>query len=342
MSSASSDPINNFESNAATFRPSSGRRTGDAPRPEMKRRVMDVQDVLAWAYREELPKDRGLGGNGGEPCAVSPMFAMGAFGTRVDYYHREPGFPSAIGPPHPDALLVEAAVERLAAFADQEIDEIPLLLPDFGEFGVDERQSVRRALGMVVGLVVKCAKLDQSPFWSTSTSPGPLYSGNGRPMVVRLEPIFSKTLTGEEVEHETLVPVTAEHKNSYPFGAYSPLEYDPSPQSIADERAEHLVWWGALAGIASELEGKLSTIAVLSPGAAQRPWIDRRALGKPPRLFQDLRSGVHRREEREIAAAHRMLGLRRSSGARGPAVKRGVPVRRARPTAVPEKACAAV
>ena len=337
MSSAS--PINNFETNAGTFR---SRPSNSSPAPKWRPRVIDIQDLLVWAYREELPKDRGLGGSGkGEPCAVSPMFAMGAFGTRVDYFHREPGFPSALGAPHPDALLVEAAVERLAAHAEQAVDEQLDLAPDFGALGVDEVHAVRRALAMMPAMVARCAKLQKSPFWTSEIVPRAMYAGNGRPMVVRREPQFSKALTGEEVEHEVIVQVTAEQKGSYAFGAYSPLQYEPDPQSVVDERAEYLVWWGALNALAAELADKLATFSVRPPSARQRPWTNEAVLGHTPRRLDDISDRVPSQEQRAIAAAHRQLGLRRARGERGAAARRGVPIRRI--GAAPAKtACGAV
>lgn len=343
MSSASVDPINNFECNVGSFRKDTDRRRGGPPRPEMARRVMDIQDVLVWAYKDELPKNRGEGGRHGPPAYSSPLGRMVAMGTSVDNWSREPGHPAAMGPPHPDALLVEAAVERCAAAAAQQsVDNAPDLLPDLGEFGIDERQAVVRALGMLGGILARCAKVGRPPFWTESTSPQPIYGGNSLPTVVRWEPFFSKTITGEDAEHEALVPVKVRAKGEYPFGAYSPLVYDPSPQTIAEERAEYLVWWGALEAIAGELQGKLASIAVLPPGAAQRPWLDKRELAKPPRLFSDVTARVYRTEVQEAAAAHRALGLRRSHhGARSPAARRvGAPTRRVRSASPADRACA--
>ena len=342
MSPSSVDPVNNFETNVGVGHQS--RRAGGPPRPEMAKRVLDVEALLSWAYKHELPKDRGLGGSGGEPCAVSPMFAMGAFGTRVDYYHREPGFPSAMGPPHPDALLVEAEVERLAEHAEQEIDMaeidfggIASLLPAHGA-----ANAVRRALRMMPAIVARCAKLEQRPFWFSSTQPYPLRTASGTPAVLRWEPQYAKTVTGEEVEHEVLVPVEAKAKGEYPFGAYSPLRYDPDPQAMAEERAEYAVWWAAMVAIAAALTGRLTSHIVLAPGAAQRPWIEDVDLGEPPRIFADLR-GSYRSEAAATAAAHRALGTRRLPSARSATKRIGAPTRRvalAAPTRR-ERACAA-
>lgn len=339
MPSADVTPVNNFETNAGRARP--GR---NPPRPEMAKRVMDVEEVLSWAYRDELPKTDGLGGGTGEASHVSPMFRMGVFGSRIDNWNREPGFPSAMGPPHPDALLVAGAVgDVVAAIAeggaricclDSEID----LGADLRSLGADEVAAVRGALGSLDGIVARCAKLRQRPYWTRDTVPYPMRSDNGRPIVVRWEPRFTRDLNGQEVEHQALVQAEARRKDDYPFGSHCPLAYAPDPQTIAGERAEWLVWWGALSAIAEALSGKLASIAILPPSAPQRPWLGEEDLGKPPRVFEDLSARTYQREQRETAAAHRALGLRGSLGARGAARGRGLPTRVVRTPARPARA----
>lgn len=312
-----------------------------APRPEMTKRVMDVEDALRWAYNDELPKDRGLGGKGpAEPCEVSPMFRHAALGTRVDSRSYEPKLPAALGEPHPDALMIEKAVAGLSALADREIAGALQLAPDFAaSHGVDEHQAIRRALGMASGIVARCAKLRRRPFWQESTMfPGPLVNGRGNALAVRWEPIFSKDMNGSEVEHEALVPIELRSRGEYPFGAYCPLSYSPTPASIVDERAEYLAWWWALDHLASELQGRLTSVGLTSPSAAQLPWLDAAELGRAPRVFADLTSRTYRREARETAAAHRALGARRSSARRGAERFIGAPRRAVQSTMAATKA----
>ncbi len=326
MSSSSVDTVNNFETNAGAFR--SGRPRADrtvppgAAQAKWKPRVMSVEDVLQWAFRDELPKDRGLGGSFVPGMPMAPMWRNAALGTPVDNWSREPGLPTCMGPPAPDALKVEASVQALEAFADQAIDDVPDLMGDFGELGVDETRAIRRALCMMPAIVARCAKLRCRPMWTRNIYPGPMRAPNGRTIVVRSEPVFSKTITGEEVEHEVLAQVEARAKGEYPFGSHSPLQYDPSPQSVAEERAEYLVWWGALEMIARDLDGKLETITVLPSLAPQRPWNEHDELGPAPRLLADITGRGFRKEQSAAAEAHRMLGLRRPPSARR-ATRRG-------------------
>ncbi len=319
MSSASIEPVNNFETNAGSFRagavrPAVAARTANAPR-----RVMDVEDVLRWTFRDELPKDRSEGGTHGPSAYSCPLGRMVAMGTSVDNWSREPGHPAAMGPPDPDAFVVASAVEDLAAMAEQatliELD----LVPDFGPIGVvDEAAAVSRALAQLPAIVARYARMGERPSWQASTVPGPLLAANGRPQVVRWARHLSTIINGVNYDEQQLVHVTASGgKDNYAWDSYCPLEWTPSLQSIAETRAEYLVWWGALDALTLSLAGHLDGIDVLPPMASQRPWLDEVRPVNPPLILNDREGRAFRRESRETAAAHRMLGQRRSQNLRG-------------------------
>lgn len=340
MSSVSSEPVNNFETNSGSFRSGASIPAADVPK-----RIMDVEDVLAWAFRDELPKDRGEGGRHGPPAYSSPLGRMVAMGTSVDNWSREPGHPAAMGPCSPDAFLVAAAVEDLAAMADQAIEGDLDLVPDFGSLGLlDETAAVRRALAQLPAIVARCARMGQRPSWRATTSPKPTYvGGNGRVQVVRWKRVQSRTVDGQTFDEQQLVPATAgDGNNGYPWDSYCPLQYEPSLQSIAEERAEYLAWWGALDALALALAGRLHGITVMPPLAPQRPWREPLEPLNPRLILNDREGRAFRRESREAAAAHRMLGQRRSHNMRGGA-RPGVTPRRLVPAAAPaRRACAPV
>lgn len=82
------------------------------------KRFLDIEDALQWAYRDELPK-RAHGGS--FTGSISPGFHI-APPTRIEdepfgRVGRPPGFPAALGDPHPDAERIEAAVNGLVAWA---------------------------------------------------------------------------------------------------------------------------------------------------------------------------------------------------------------------------------
>lgn len=322
-------PISNFETNTSSFR-RGGRDRADLPAgSEPKRRVMDIEDVLAWAYRDELPKGYRAGGpadNVGYP-SMSPMFSMVAMGSRVDNWSREPGFPAAMGGPQPDALLVDAAVQRLAAFATQEIDDDLGLMPDLAAFEVDEAEAMRKALAKAVSLVVLVAKGGRRPFWTKETSYRGMYHDNGYPVVMAWQRLQSPKLGGGSASYEQLVPVKAYKNGTYPEGAHCVLTYTPDPKVIAEERAEYACWWACLDALAQELSSQLTSIRVLPPSAAQRPWSENRDRPKPPRVVPDLGTRTYQRQQRETAAAYRQLGNRRPVGARNAGAARLAPRR---------------
>lgn len=299
----------------------------------MKRRVMDIEDALRWAFRDELPKGYRTGGaadNVGYP-SMSPMFSMVATGGRIDNWSREPGFPAAMGEPHPDALLIAAAVERLERFAAQEVEGDVGLMPDLAAFAVDEVAAMKRALPRAASIVITAAKSGRRPFFTTKPPVfRPVRFDNGNPTIMAWQtqsrPKPAK-MGGGTVEWDELLPVRTLKNGGYPTGSHCVLTYSPDPKEIAEERADYAVWWAALNAIAEDLTGELSTIAVLPPSAAQRPWSDEQDAAKPPKIFADLSGRVYQQQQRETAAAYRQLGQRRQVGARTTGAYRVAPRR---------------
>ncbi len=81
------------------------------PSDRPTKRFVDIEHALRWAYRDELPK-RLRGG---------PTFTDLTRPPPSDFFEddgvtREPGYPAALGEPHPDAIAIEAAVKGLAAW----------------------------------------------------------------------------------------------------------------------------------------------------------------------------------------------------------------------------------
>ncbi|WP_131116655.1 hypothetical protein [Lichenihabitans psoromatis] len=281
------------------------------------RRVMDIEDVLRWVYRDELPK-RQREGDGGEPCEVSPMFRICDLGVRVDDWSREPGLPAALGECHPDALKVEAAVNALARFHDEPISGPLDLAPDFVTTAQDEAQAMRRGferIEVTIGIMARMPAARCRPFWQSRPTQSRVTQPNGKPVVLRWETQFVPVWPEGELAQDVLVPVAPSGQH-YPQGAYCPLKYDQEPKSILEERAEYLAWWAGLNALAGDLFEVLESIAVLPPSAAQKPWLGETDAGKPPRIFADLSARMYRKDDRETAAAHRALGMRRLSPAR--------------------------
>lgn len=284
-----------------------------SPVPAARRRLLDVEDALRWAYRDELPK-RGAGASSG----VSPMFSLIAYGTHVDNSNREPGFPAALGEPHPDAILIEQAVAALDRFSG-----FTVAGADLGTgigFVVDQDRAVRHATAGMVGQIVVHARMGNRPVCHPPAfSCGPAIGPNGKPKV---------SLTVTAVNQDDLIPTPwtfdepakATRAGRYPTGAFCPLTWTPTPTSVIEERADYLAWWLGLDQLARDLS--LASIAVLAPSAPMRPWAGDRERGKPPALFRPdapvYRAVRTAAEAARSGAAQRRRGERRPPGAPPP------------------------
>ena len=276
------------------------------------KRILDIEDVLRWAFREELPKRRN--DEDGSPRAyrsVCPMFAMAALGGRVENFSREPGFPLAMGEAHPDALIVEAAVLNLSRFADHRF-EGPLGLLDSLPQDLDEHTAMAGAMSQIVELVRIKARLGARPTIAASPIPAAIVGKNGKPLVMVLRTEMRADDSGTLRPHLVEQACGAEGKDRYPRGAYCPIHLD-DPKTILIERAQYAAYWAALDLLAHELKGKLASIGVLPPAAAQKPWTGEEDAAKPKRIFGNPESSRRLREQREDQLVTYLLRHRRRS-----------------------------
>jgi hypothetical protein len=129
------------------------------PASEKRRRLLDIEEALAWAVREELPKRRD--GQSHPAAQVSPMFRLAQLGGRIDSWSREPGFPAALGDPHPDALAIERALSELSLVLPD--GATAGLSPNLGFPDLDEAAALRTFAGRAREIVVIHAKLGGRP-----------------------------------------------------------------------------------------------------------------------------------------------------------------------------------
>lgn len=235
------------------------------------RRVLDIETVLSWAFRDEAPKLRSDPSGRAEPSQVSPMFRLCALGGRVDNWSREPGFPAALGAPHPDALRVVEAVNALDA---SDLDLTGWAAWAGGEPpGVDLDIMAGNALRDVVAIVTLAARSGERPYWAPDQAVEPKRGANGHPAV------FGKvkgTLTLRdgstvEAEREEVLPSRKRAGGDYPTGAYCKLLYMPGRVKTWEARAEYAAWVRALAVLVERL-ADLSSIRVTGSGAPEQPW----------------------------------------------------------------------
>jgi hypothetical protein len=284
------------------------------------KKLVDVEDLLTWAAAELARQgppgrrallrslvgraDAELLGGATRPASfpkIAPMWTpgMGRAGGLSD-------------PPHPDALMVGAAIERLRLAPPPcpvSYDELTFGLG----FALDVTGALRAALANVANLVLVHGRLASRPSPRLETpAPSPKRQSNGRPGAWRLERWIEPTFADHaQAERDVEVAVSAIRKGLYPAGAYGVVECDPAPQALVDERAEYAAWRAGLEWLAAELAGELETRAPLPPRAAALPWagdVD----AEPVRdVFAPGARGVYDSAEAAMLEGSRATGRRR-------------------------------
>ena len=309
------------------------------------KRFLDIETALRWAYRDELPKRQHGGRYDTRDLTAASMSRLAAADDEQPCDQREPGFPAALGDPHPDSIIIETAVKHLAdwtgyRFGAERMDALTSDLPldpwstalD-GFIHLDPVGAATEAIAAMAGTITVNARMASRPRWSIDRPKSSWVSGpNGKPKVLIDETFIEKFdqhgMYYEPVSNPppgaitftTSVACRSIRKDLYREGAYCPILWRPDPVRLLSERAEHCAWHCALEILAAELEGQLVAIAVLSPAAAWAPWLipgsspgtHEDIHGRPPELFAGLREAPYRCETREQAAAKRRAVQRRS------------------------------
>lgn len=225
---------------------------------------MEIEKLLQWALREELPK--------GHPVAASTWettverFAF--LGTRVDVSC--PGSPDGLGfvpgEPHPDAVEVGEAIRRLPRdFKLTRADCRDLL----GHFYSLDRLAVRAIEGSafnMAALVIRCAVLGSRMEYDIGhPTVGPLVQSGRKARAVA----YHTDADGRILDQEA----NLNGHGTYPLGAATPIKWhEPSIGQVLEVRAEYAIWHRALGLLYSDLAGRLREIKVLPASARPEPW----------------------------------------------------------------------
>lgn len=283
----------------------------DLRRNAAGKRSGPVEDVIAWAWRDELPKmprkQEGpmamAGGWDRTGCFAELLSLVDLYG--VNQYGAVPDF-SADAWPCRDAQLIGAAVMAL--------DDCVLELPE------DWRPAPE--LDAFGGLGAKAV----SDAWRRMT----VDHGDGR-MTLRLKPselIIRRAVMGWDAD-EMIIDGTEQRFDAWPNGeakwfvrktvdvivggdgngnditepqdvelngwnsksrrpmpdAYRKPYLDPNPVNAIIARAEHEIWLSALAGLHDELVDQMEDIAMLPSAIPAQPW---QSPPKPARVLPDL------------------------------------------------------
>jgi hypothetical protein len=221
----------------------------------LQKRV-DTEKLLQWAFRDELPKKEFGGWTGS--AGMSPMFRLADLGTRVDDWSDEPGFPLALGAPHPDALVVEAAVLALEDVGVNWPGSKPLLMDELGGLLSDDDPTLSALVIGTVGLVALHARMGTRPRWDYEPLPEPIVGRNGKP-VVQYVGEGGQLVEGRKARH-------------YGEGARCPLMWFPAPREAAYARLEWTIWCESVEQLGRDLAGKLEDHIAIAPQLPRAPW----------------------------------------------------------------------
>jgi len=294
----------------------------------MAKKLVDVEDLVVWATAElarkrpgkvqPLPvfnrreRDFDIVGKWDRPMGyptISPMFSRG---------FAQAG-PARGDPPHNDALVVEAAIERLRLTNPAPGIWLEADVVDGLGFPVDAEGALRAGFACASTLVLVHGRLGNRPalrLEAPECRPRP--AANGKPGVWRrerwAEPVFGAR---PDSERDVEVAVTAKRKDLYPAGAYCVLEWDPGAQELVNERAEYAGWRAGLEWLAVELSDTLESRAALPPRAAARPWMGETDAPALRDFFTAGETAVYEGLEAATLAAERAAGRRRPVGGGG-------------------------
>ncbi|WP_296585705.1 hypothetical protein [Xanthobacter sp.] len=256
----------------------------------MKR--MDIEALLRWAYREELPKAAAAGSRlvVGFKTGWGGMERFGELLAVID----EPDIRNRYGlvpdgaattDPHPDAVRVHDAVMALRR-CDLEVPEEWNPLADMGDLGPEGAAAVVRGLaGMtiindkgarvlrrsVARLVIRQAILGGAPDWEGDLPERHVVCAHGKPQWFRREVVVTEGVFGP-VSHEIEID-GYDHKRQRPYGdAYRKMVLDPDPAPVVQGRAEYELWRFALDMLVEDLRGVLEEHAPTWSQRSWRPW----------------------------------------------------------------------
>lgn len=245
-------------------------------------RRMTIDRAVEWAYREELPKSRDLGGNiifGAGIVDTSAGFAtMQALGTLPDNVFGVVVDPYAVTEPADEAYAIHDAVTRLE---DVAID-IPFAWGvasefDFGACHTSVMSRVEAAVGAINGaalvdLVRRVAILGAYDCEVDDFEVRPVRTQNGMPRWFRKALIFRPTCDGGEVKIE--VEADGYNPKSHrPYDdAYLKFVVDPDPVEALINRARMEVWRAAMDMVFADLGSLVGSLELEPCRLPTRPW----------------------------------------------------------------------
>lgn len=274
----------------------------------MKR--IDIEDLLKWAYREELPKEGASEGSVGGGGGWGPMTDFATLWTIVDVNRY--GVVALTGAVantsvHPDALAVHAAVGALDDLA-VDLPEGWNPMPELDALGAHGAMAVQRALNRLTVIDaggVRRLKREMSSLLRRHAILGGCPDGAGGVPTLEIErgegggPLWFRKVKDRYYDDDgTLVQRDIETADGWDKfrkrpkrGAYQKHYLDPDPVDTLVARGEYELWRTGLCVVRDSLAGRLEAHEVTGPVRPVAPWerSERPDMPRQPVVLRDLR-----------------------------------------------------
>lgn len=224
------------------------------------KRAIDIEQLLVWAYCDELWK-RDVSSAEANWDNISKWGASGCVVAREG--NSSPQRYASISAPHPDAIIIDRQVCDLAQLLGGMRGTVTIDYHHsreilFGSLLAYAPEAMALRPYKIAEIVKSAAHLKRRPTWNVgririSRVLGP----NGKPKLLNE--------TGRD-------PVRPNGK--YNEGSYCALVLDPTVREIGETRAEYLLWHRALVELRSALADSLVAHTPTFPEAPQTPWND--------------------------------------------------------------------
>jgi hypothetical protein len=236
---------------------------------------IDIEKLLQWAMREELPKGRAVSS---APWDLITRF--GQLGVTVQTSGHSDGFGFVPGAPHADALIVADAISALDTVA--RFNDASEVLPLFGDLAAIAGDAALAIVGAVFdprSIILSKAIQSTRPKWDFECPTPyrmtvPFRDAAG---AMRERPLVHGTdAAGDVIYLQPRRGRAAIRDGMYDYATSprSPLAWgDPSMISIGHARAEYVAWFGALISLAKTLKEKLAEYEPTAPAVTPMPWI---------------------------------------------------------------------